>query len=91
MFALSAFIFLCFYFLNIVPFFFRLCLLCSGEYNEAFAVYERGVLIISGIYGVDDVEQQWYTDMEILLDLNMAACKLKLKQYQEAIDLCKMV
>jgi hypothetical protein len=28
--------------------------------------------------------------MEILLEMNMAACKLKLKQWKEAIDHCKM-
>lgn len=49
------------------------------------------MLILSGMYGVPEHEQQSLTDLEVLLDLNMAACKLKLNEFKEAIDQCKMV
>jgi len=62
----------------------------EGKYEQAFAVYDRGILIINGSYGMSDEEQAKLTQLELTLDLNMAACQLKLKNYLKAIDHCKM-
>lgn len=62
----------------------------SGEYEKAFAVYERGVLIATGIFELSPEETQQMTDLEVILDLNMAACKLKLKEWKAAIEQCRM-
>lgn len=62
----------------------------SGEFEQAFAVYERGVLIASGIFDLPSAEAAALVDLEVLLDLNMAACKLKLGKWKEAIDQCRM-
>jgi FK506-binding protein 4/5 len=39
---------------------------------------------------MSDEQQQKLTQLELTLDLNMAACQLKLKNYLKAIDHCKM-
>lgn len=62
----------------------------EGKYAEAFAVYERGVLIASGIYNVDEALQAQLTAMEVLLDVNMAQCQLKLGQWKAATDQARM-
>jgi hypothetical protein len=51
----------------------------------------KGVLIINGCYGMSDEEMERLGKMETLLNLNMAACKLKLKEFPRAVDLCKTV
>lgn len=62
----------------------------EGLYEQAFAVFERGVLIINGIVGVDDQTFDWLQKNECILDVNMAACKLKLNEYTSCIDQCRM-
>ncbi|ETO07964.1 periplasmic solute binding protein [Reticulomyxa filosa] len=62
----------------------------EGNYELAFKVYERGVLIINGMQNMTDAKCEEMEKLESLLDLNMALCKLKLKQYTECIDLCRM-
>ena len=62
----------------------------EGKYAEAFAVYERGVLIASGIYDVDETLQAQLTALEVLLDVNMAQCQLKLGQWKAATDQARM-
>jgi tetratricopeptide (TPR) repeat protein len=62
----------------------------AGDYAAAFAVYERGVLICSGIYGVEPSVQEELTQLECLLDINMAMCQLKLHEYPAAMDQCRM-
>ena len=53
-------------------------LFAQGLYDQAFAVYERGVLIISGLYDLPPAEQDELAVTEVLLTLNMALCQLKL-------------
>jgi len=65
-------------------------LFAKGDYETAFKVYERGVLIINGMYSTSDDDYTKMEEMEAILDLNMAMAKLKLKEYTEAIDHCKM-
>jgi len=62
----------------------------EGKYEHAFAVYERGVLIINGAYGMSDEDYDTLTKMECLLDLNMALCQLKLEDFTKCISHCKM-
>jgi len=62
----------------------------EGKYEHAFAVYERGVLIINGAYGMSDEDYDKLTKLECLLDLNMAFCQLKIKDYPKCISHCKM-
>ena len=53
-------------------------------------MYERGVLIVSSIFGVSDAVQEELTGLEVTLDLNMAMCKLKLQAWKDAIDQARM-
>jgi len=62
----------------------------EGKYNEAFAVYERGVLIASGALGASAAVQAELSQLEVLLDLNMSLCKLKLREWKEAQDQARM-
>ena len=55
-----------------------------------FIVYAKGILIINGAYGLSDADQAKLTQLELTLDLNMAACQLKLQNYLKVIDHCKM-
>lgn len=61
------------------------------KYQLAFDVYERGVLIINGIYGMDSKEHDEMLDLEKTLSLNMSAALLKLKEYGKAIEQCQIV
>lgn len=63
----------------------------EGKFNEAFAVYERGIMIINGSYGLTEAEQDKMSQYELLLELNMAACCLKLEENLKALDHCKIV
>jgi len=62
----------------------------EGKLREAIQIYERGVLICNGIYDLSDEDWKAVQRHEMLLDLNVATCHLKLKEYQEAIRHCKM-
>jgi tetratricopeptide (TPR) repeat protein len=62
----------------------------EGKYDHAFAVYERGVLIINGTFGTSDEVWKQLQAKECTLDLNMAMCKLKQGNYSECITHCKM-
>lgn len=64
-------------------------LFLEGKYDHAFAVYERGIMIINGTYGMSEEDFKKIAEHELALDLNMAACKLKLKEWKEAINNCK--
>lgn len=63
----------------------------EGKYQAAFQLYERGVLILSGMIGADD--QQWAEsrELECVLNLNACACKLKLREPLEALNQARMV
>jgi len=63
----------------------------QGNYQLALQIYERGVLIVNGTYGMDENDSAKMSKLEKELDLNMALCRIKLKQYPEAIENCKMV
>eukprot|EP01083_Nonionella_stella_P073165 197621_1 len=60
------------------------------NYELAYKVYERGVLIINGMYQMTEKEEDEMENVECLLDLNMAFASLKLENYAEAINCCKM-
>uniref|UniRef100_A0A7S4DJB6 Peptidylprolyl isomerase n=1 Tax=Lotharella globosa TaxID=91324 RepID=A0A7S4DJB6_9EUKA len=62
----------------------------AGKLRDAIKIYERGVLICNGIYDLSDEDWKAVQRHEMLLDLNVATCHLKLKEYQEAIRHCKM-
>ena len=62
----------------------------AGQYAEAFAVYERGVLIASGTFNVSPEVQQELLALEVTLDLNMAMCQLKLGNAKGCIDQARM-
>lgn len=62
----------------------------EGKYDQAFAVYERGVLIASGMFDLSPEDQAELTALEVILDVNMAACQLKQKNWSSAIDQCRL-
>jgi tetratricopeptide (TPR) repeat protein len=62
----------------------------EAKYEHASAVYERGILIINGCYQMTDAQMARIQELELLLDLNQAACKLKLGLWTDAISNCKM-
>jgi len=60
------------------------------NYSLAYKVYERGALIINGMYQLNEKEEEEMEKVECFLDLNMALTSLKLENYSEAINCCKM-
>jgi len=63
----------------------------KGDYRTALQIYNRGALICNGIYDLSDELWTVVQEHEVVLDVNIATCHLKLKEYQEAIERCKMV
>eukprot|EP01006_Ploeotia_vitrea_P024275 TRINITY_DN57045_c0_g1_i1.p1 TRINITY_DN57045_c0_g1~~TRINITY_DN57045_c0_g1_i1.p1 ORF type:complete len:226 (-),score=90.85 TRINITY_DN57045_c0_g1_i1:88-765(-) len=63
----------------------------EGKYEHAAAVFDRGLLIINGSYSMTDEQQAKLDDLELILESNLAACKLKLERNVEAIRHCKAV
>jgi hypothetical protein len=61
-------------------------LFAEGKYEHAYAVYERGLLIINGIFGASDSEYDALAQLELILHLNMAACALKLNNFKSALE-----
>lgn len=45
---------------------------CISPDTTALQVYERGVLIISGMYGLNEDDEEEMQKNECILDLNMA-------------------
>jgi len=62
----------------------------QGNFEDAFKLYERGVLILTGMIGPTDEQYAEARDLECTLDLNACACKLKLKQPLEALTQAQM-
>eukprot|EP00466_Bigelowiella_natans_P003796 jgi/Bigna1/131342/aug1.14_g6050 len=62
----------------------------KGDYRTALQIYNRGALICNGIYDLSDELWTVVQEHEVVLDVNIATCHLKLKEYQEAIERCKM-
>jgi tetratricopeptide (TPR) repeat protein len=61
----------------------------AQEYKEAIAVYERGILIVTGLYGLKDEKKLDYlNDVEVIFNLNTALCHFKLKNWLECINAC---
>ena len=60
------------------------------NYKLAYKVYERGVLIINGMYQLSEEDEDEMENIECLLDLNMALVSLKMEDWTEAINCCKM-
>ena len=54
----------------------------------AAQVYERGIMIINGLYGISDEKWSEISKIECSLYLNLAACYLKLKEPFKTIDYC---
>jgi len=61
----------------------------EGKYETALAIYERGLLISNGIYGIPDKQWEEVNKMEAKLDLNIAACKLKMQEWVSCIEYCE--
>jgi len=61
----------------------------KGDYETALAIYERGLLISNGIYGIPDKQWEEVNKMEAKLDLNIAACKLKMQDWVSCIEYCE--
>lgn len=60
----------------------------KGQYDLAFQIYDRALLIIADMYGNDDAEEM--EQLEGKIALNMAACALKLKRWKQALDQCEL-
>jgi len=60
------------------------------RYETAFKVYERGVLIINGMYQMTEQQEDEMEGVECLLDLNMALVSLKMQNWTEAVNCCRM-
>jgi len=63
----------------------------EGDFETALAVYDRGVLIINGMYGLDDEQYEEMNQLEAVLNLNMAAVYLKTNKFAQVISQCRMV
>jgi len=63
----------------------------DAKYNLARNLYKRGAeLLTDTSIRKEDVKEQ-ARPMRVALHLNLAACHLKMKEYQEAIKECKEV
>jgi len=60
----------------------------KGNYELAIQIYERAILILNDMFDNDDFME--CEALEAKLDLNLAACHLKLQNHAEAIKQCKM-
>jgi len=60
----------------------------KGQYELAFQIYDRALLIIADMYGNDDADEM--EQLEGKIALNMAACALKLKRWKQALDQCEL-
>jgi tetratricopeptide (TPR) repeat protein len=58
----------------------------EGNFQHAYAVYERGILIANGCFSLTDEQQAAVDDHEFALELNMAACMLKLGNPTKALS-----
>lgn len=63
----------------------------EGKYARASKRYEKGVGFIEHDSSFSDEEKQRAKLLKISCNLNNAACKLKLKDYKEAVKLCTKV
>ncbi|CEO96685.1 unnamed protein product (mitochondrion) [Plasmodiophora brassicae] len=61
----------------------------EGNLDVAYAVYERGALICNGVYKMTDEQYDEVSRLELMLDLNMAAVRLRQEKWLDAISLCK--
>eukprot|EP00467_Chlorarachnion_reptans_P016354 CAMPEP_0114518766 /NCGR_PEP_ID=MMETSP0109-20121206/18620_1 /TAXON_ID=29199 /ORGANISM="Chlorarachnion reptans, Strain CCCM449" /LENGTH=402 /DNA_ID=CAMNT_0001699411 /DNA_START=106 /DNA_END=1314 /DNA_ORIENTATION=+ len=61
-----------------------------GNYARALAIYKRGVLICNGMHSLNDEDWETVQNHEVLLDVNIATCHLKLREYREALENCRM-
>eukprot|EP01083_Nonionella_stella_P205130 747280_1 len=62
----------------------------DGNYELAYKVYERGALIINGMFELNDEQEIEMENVECALDLNMALVSLKMENWSEAISCCQM-
>ncbi|XP_027081237.1 70 kDa peptidyl-prolyl isomerase isoform X1 [Coffea arabica] len=63
----------------------------AGKYARASKRYEKGVGFVEYDSSFSDEEKQQAKLLKISCNLNNAACKLKLKDYKEAVKLCTKV
>lgn len=63
----------------------------AGKYQRASKRYEKAVGFINYDSSFNDEEKQQAKLLKISCNLNNAACKLKLKDYKEAVKLCTKV
>eukprot|EP00808_Paulinella_micropora_P031505 g28193.t1 len=62
----------------------------NGQYKEAEQVYQQGILIIQGTYGLSEEEEKEMEKLEHLLELNLAMVALKLEHWTEALHHCNL-
>ncbi|CAM6096235.1 unnamed protein product [Calypogeia fissa] len=62
-----------------------------GKYNRAAKKYERAAKLIEYDSGFDDEQKKKAKVLKVTCNLNNAACKLKLKDYKEAVKLTTKV
>jgi len=60
----------------------------QGKYEIAEKIYDRALLIIADMYGHDDMEAM--EELEGKISLNMAACSLKMKDWNKALTHCEL-
>lgn len=63
----------------------------AGNYARAAKRYEKAVKLIEYDSSFDDEQKKQAKALKISCNLNMAACKLKLKDYKEAVKLTTKV
>ncbi|KAK9288931.1 hypothetical protein L1049_017402 [Liquidambar formosana] len=63
----------------------------SGKYERASRRYEKAVKFIEYDSSFAEEEKQQAKVLKVICNLNNAACKLKLKDYKEAVKLCTKV
>jgi len=62
----------------------------EGNYNEARELYEHAQYILHGMHEMTKEQDAQASELELIMDLNIAACFLKTKRWHDAISRCKM-
>lgn len=63
----------------------------QGKYARASKRYKKGVNLIEQDSSFSEDEKKQSKALKVAVNLNNAACKLKLKGYKQAVNLCTKV